>query len=369
MSFLREDGANDPRHAAHGDRAARRLHREPHRHRPRRVRLRLRRRAHLATSSAGSPVCRSSSLRCATRATTTQPSTRSRTATGCASSATPGAERDGLFWFLTHIRADLGYDYGAASPRPPTRRPRGRRARSRRRRARAARPPRERGFFRSKCVYSHTRDDDPILMPAMPGQSMVHEFFGNTSTHAASKAADLRAAPATSCARARRLVCLLAAGAIRARQARRARADPGVLPHGGRPPASIQPFPAGLQMIAGNERALEPQPLSVAYWNCGAKAGVASSSLPPAVVPGRHVARAQHGLPGLLGRAHARRGDAEERRVCRRRRVPRPTIRWRSRSSSCTCTIRSTAARGSRCRWARMPTRCGTASTPRTPIS
>jgi hypothetical protein len=53
----------------------------------------------------------------------------------------------------------------------------------------------------------------------------------------------------------------------------------------GRAAATVQPLPTGLQMIAGNETAMSAQPLSVAYWNCGAKADVAKSALPPTSCP------------------------------------------------------------------------------------
>ena len=41
------------------------------------------------------------------------------------------------------------------------------------------------------CLYSHKANDDPILDPGKPGQSMAHDFFGNTSTSATSTAATL----------------------------------------------------------------------------------------------------------------------------------------------------------------------------------
>ncbi|HEV2592969.1 MAG TPA: DUF1996 domain-containing protein [Gaiellaceae bacterium] len=141
------------------------------------------------------------------------------------------------------------------------------------------------GFFRSHCSYSHTLDDDPILMPTMPGQSMVHEFFGNPTTHAASTADQLRAAHRTSCTApgdtsAYWLPALYEKGK---------RVAPTFLlayyRTSGRPAPSINAFPAGLQMIAGNETALAPQPLSVAYWDCGAKAGAPHTAAPAAHCP------------------------------------------------------------------------------------
>lgn len=141
------------------------------------------------------------------------------------------------------------------------------------------------GFFRSHCVYSHTATDDPILMPDMPGQSMVHDFFGNATTRAASTAATLSAAGTTSC---------LAPGDTSAYWV------PALYEHGtrivpkemtiyyrtaGRRTSTIATLPQGLQMIAGNETAMTPQSTSVAYWNCGANAGVAKSAAPPASCP------------------------------------------------------------------------------------
>jgi len=142
-----------------------------------------------------------------------------------------------------------------------------------------------RGFFRSRCDYSHTRPDDPILMPGKPGMSMVHDFFGNTSTTADSTAAGLRAATHTSC---------LAPGDTSAYWV------PALYQHGtrvvpdralvyyrdaGRKAATIQTLPPGLQMIAGDEAAMAPQSTKVAYWNCGARANVRKSALPPASCP------------------------------------------------------------------------------------
>jgi len=149
----------------------------------------------------------------------------------------------------------------------------------------AARQAASHGFFRSRCLYSHTLPDDPILMPKMPGESMVHDFFGNATTDAGSTAAALRAAPATSC---------LAPADTSAYWM------PALYQHGvrivprlllayyrtaGRPAASIRTIPQGLQMIAGKETAMSPQSTRIAYWDCGAKAIVPHTALPPASCP------------------------------------------------------------------------------------
>jgi len=45
--------------------------------------------------------------------------------------------------------------------------------------------------------------------------------------------------------------------------------------------AAVQTFPAGLKMIAGDSKAMEPQDKRITYWNCGVLGGVAPSSTIP----------------------------------------------------------------------------------------
>ena len=122
-------------------------------------------------------------------------------------------------------------------------------------------------------------------MPGMAGMSMVHEFFGNASTAAGSTGASLLAAAKTSCA----APADTSAYWVPALYQNGKHVVPVAMSiyyrTAGRDPASIQPLPAGLEMIAGDETAMSPQPLSVAYWNCGANTGVARSALPPATCP------------------------------------------------------------------------------------
>ncbi len=51
--------------------------------------------------------------------------------------------------------------------------------------------------FVADCPSSHRAPDDPIVYPGRPGNSHMHEFFGNTSTDAYSTAKSLRKAPTT----------------------------------------------------------------------------------------------------------------------------------------------------------------------------
>lgn len=51
--------------------------------------------------------------------------------------------------------------------------------------------------FVADCPSSHRAPDDPIVSPGEPGQSHLHEFFGNRSTDAFSTVKSLRSAPTT----------------------------------------------------------------------------------------------------------------------------------------------------------------------------
>jgi Domain of unknown function (DUF1996) len=127
------------------------------------------------------------------------------------------------------------------------------------------------GIFTDRCGYSHEGANDPILHPGAAGQSMQHDFFGNTTTSASSTAQTLVGQPTT---------CTTSADAS-------AYWTP-VLYQDGRPltprsaliywrqrtslDASVRPLPAGLEMIAGDESAPSPQSLSVTRWTCSGSA-------------------------------------------------------------------------------------------------
>jgi hypothetical protein len=123
------------------------------------------------------------------------------------------------------------------------------------------------GIFTDRCRFSHEAADDPILMPAMAGMSMQHDFYGNTTTNASSTASALLGKPTT---------CSTSADAS-------AYWTP-VLYQNGRPlqPLSaliywrqtralasmVRPMPAGISLIAGDEKATQPQSLKVIRWTC-----------------------------------------------------------------------------------------------------
>jgi hypothetical protein len=132
--------------------------------------------------------------------------------------------------------------------------------------------------FVSACGFSHRAPDDPIVFPGQPGLSHDHSFVGNVSTNAYSTPASLLAS-STTCRRradtaAYWMPTLVDNGSPVAPR--------GALVYYRRlTVAQVQPFPPGLEMIAGDSHAVSPQPLSVTYWNCGAAAGVRPQSTVP----------------------------------------------------------------------------------------
>jgi len=123
------------------------------------------------------------------------------------------------------------------------------------------------GIFTDRCRFSHEAADDPVLMPGMAGMSMQHDFYGNTTTTASSTASTLLGKPTT---------CSTSADAS-------AYWTP-VLYQNGQPlqPVSaliywrqtralasmVRPMPAGISLIAGDEKATQPQSLKVIRWTC-----------------------------------------------------------------------------------------------------
>ncbi len=128
-------------------------------------------------------------------------------------------------------------------------------------------------FFLVSCDYSHSLEDDPIVRPDEPGESHLHEFFGNIGTNAYTKSTDLRTNGAgTTCKRvnldenhridhsAYWLPALLRNGA---------RVDIGNVgayyTTNRKVNSTLEIIPENLIMIAGNHPS-QPEALS---WNCG----------------------------------------------------------------------------------------------------
>lgn len=132
------------------------------------------------------------------------------------------------------------------------------------------------GYFAVACGFSHRNQDDPIVYPRQRGRSHDHTYFGNSSTNAFSTPEALRAA--------RRTTCRLAADTAAYWAPTLFVGGRAVEPLGAvayyfrRTFARVQPFPAGLKVVAGNSAAQSPQSRRVTFWSCGERD--ASSTVP-----------------------------------------------------------------------------------------
>jgi hypothetical protein len=123
------------------------------------------------------------------------------------------------------------------------------------------------GYFAVACRFSHRNQDDPIVFPRRRGRSHDHTYFGNTSTDAFSTPVSLRSPGQTTCllpddTAAYWAPTLFVRGrAIEPRGA--------VVYYVRRTDDEVDPFPAGLKMVAGNAMSRSPQSLRVTSWSCG----------------------------------------------------------------------------------------------------
>lgn len=116
------------------------------------------------------------------------------------------------------------------------------------------------------CGFSHRAPDDPIVSPGMTGMGHSHDFFGNETTDRDSTV-DSLLGQATSCslgddAAAYWAPTLYVNGEpvtpAKASIYYRTQVDG----------STVQPFPSGLKMIAGDPHAMSPQPVDIVYYNC-----------------------------------------------------------------------------------------------------
>ncbi len=136
------------------------------------------------------------------------------------------------------------------------------------------------GQFVVECDLSHIAPVDPIVHPGMDDMSHLHQFFGATGLRADSTYEELVDGE-TTCEQRLDTASYWAPALIDGDQAvieplgsvAYYRAGPGV------DPAAVEPYPPGLMLVAGDQRALEPQPTSVVAWSCGV--GAERSVRPP----------------------------------------------------------------------------------------
>jgi len=122
-------------------------------------------------------------------------------------------------------------------------------------------------FFVLTCGFSHSAPDDPIVYPGLQNRSHDHAFIGNRSTTASSTPASLSAQGGTTCSDDDDLSAYWA---------------PTLYVAGNPVPpldatiyyrrltvAAVRPFPAGLEMVAGDSHAVRRQSPAVTQWYCG----------------------------------------------------------------------------------------------------
>lgn len=141
--------------------------------------------------------------------------------------------------------------------------------------------------FVVECAYSHAASDDPIVYPDQPGQSHLHMFFGNTKVDASTTIESL-AEGGTTCDNSLDKAAYWAPALLRGPEVLTpvksvAYYRPGV----DVTPQSVQAFPPGLVMIAGNAGAREAQPLSIVAWGCGR--GIVRETEPPTCPEGQNL--------------------------------------------------------------------------------
>ncbi|GAA2600958.1 hypothetical protein GCM10010435_95410 [Winogradskya consettensis] len=114
--------------------------------------------------------------------------------------------------------------------------------------------------FNAACHYSHSKPDDPIVFPGLPGASHMHSFLGNTSTNANTTTQSLLANAGTSCAPSTDLSAYWIPTLFEHGQA----VEPSgvTVYYGSRlaDPSATVPFPQGFRMIAGDARSQVPTP-------------------------------------------------------------------------------------------------------------
>ncbi|HRE03867.1 MAG TPA: DUF1996 domain-containing protein, partial [Ilumatobacteraceae bacterium] len=105
--------------------------------------------------------------------------------------------------------------------------------------------------FLVECPYSHAAPDDPIVYPGQPGRSHMHLFFGNEDADAFSTADSLLTGSSLCDQRLDTASYWAPALYDGDRMVTPAKSVAYYRAGAGVDPASIQPYPFGLQVIAG----------------------------------------------------------------------------------------------------------------------
>jgi hypothetical protein len=173
------------------------------------------------------------------------------------------------------------------------------------------------GRFAVVCPLSHRAANDPVIYPGKPGASHMHDFFGNRTTNADSNGATLVGKSST-CQNPGETAAYWAPAASDASGNLEPFEMVAYYSNGTLAPASIEPFPTGLEMIAGNPAATTAQNSLVAGWSCDSQSilePAKRTALPPLCPAGRELTAAVtfpqcwdgRNLRSLPGQAHVAR--------------------------------------------------------------
>ena len=134
------------------------------------------------------------------------------------------------------------------------------------------------GYFAVVCGFSHRNRDDPIVFPRRPGLSHDHTYFGARSTDAFSTPASLREEGRTTCRLPADTAAYWAPTLFVGGQAVEPLAV--VAFYVRRTFDAVDPFPAGLKIIAGDAAARAAQSSRVTFWSCAVRRAERSSTIP-----------------------------------------------------------------------------------------
>jgi hypothetical protein len=132
------------------------------------------------------------------------------------------------------------------------------------------------------CGFSHMNNDDPVALPGKPGASHNHTYVGNRAVDAATTPASLLGGE-SSCGDVGDASAYWVPTLFAGKRAVRPLFAVGYYVR--RTVGPIRAFPPGLKMIAGNQRARRPQPLSVVGWACGGVGAPPRSAVVPTCPP------------------------------------------------------------------------------------
>jgi hypothetical protein len=123
------------------------------------------------------------------------------------------------------------------------------------------------GIFTDTCLLALTASDDPILMPAMTGQSMHHDFFGNLAPRSSSTPASL-VGQSSNCSTSADASAYWTPVLYQQGKALEPRSTLIYWRAPASSAAAVQAMPAGITLIAGKEGASAPQDVHVIGWTC-----------------------------------------------------------------------------------------------------